>query len=371
MSPNVFLAGIIFTACFCGAVDAQGPPPVDLRRPLPEPIWASSKTQGDPLLFIKESAAAPTARLLFTPSAALHLTNAAGTIVYGAGTDYLWSPGTDVVTLTARSRIAFKTREEMTRTPGAPMSFGKTAAGTGVFFSEGRLFNDLQARATYEHADHWSGTKPAAEAVPLPRTMAKLRSGQPLRMLVLGDSISAGFNASAFVNAPPFQPPYVELVAADLRARFASVVTVINLSVAGKESDWGLTMIPAVVQAKPDLLILAFGMNDQKPSQDFAANMNKMIVQVQGACPPCDVILVASMTGNPLVFPPERFAGYRDAQRRLVKPNVAFADVTTPWMELLRKKNFSDLTGNDVNHPNDFGHMVYAQVISQLLGKEP
>lgn len=37
------------------------------------------------------------------------------------------------------------------------------------------------------------------------------------------------------------------------------------------------------------------------------------------------------------------------------------------WTELLKHKNYLDLTGNGVNHPNDFGHRIYAQVLSALL----
>lgn len=33
----------------------------------------------------------------------------------------------------------------------------------------------------------------------------------------------------------------------------------------------------------------------------------------------------------------------------------------------MKAKNFLDLTGNGVNHPNDFGHRVYARVLSALL----
>jgi hypothetical protein len=38
---------------------------------------------------------------------------------------------------------------------------------------------------------------------------------------------------------------------------------------------------------------------------------------------------------------------------------------------LLRHKSFYDLTGNGVNHPNDFGHVIYAQTIVALLVDTP
>ncbi len=47
--------------------------------------------------------------------------------------------------------------------------------------------------------------------------------------------------------------------------------------------------------------------------------------------------------------------------------SVVLADVTSVWKEVLRRKKFADLSGNGVNHPNDFGHRIYTEVILSLL----
>jgi hypothetical protein len=49
---------------------------------------------------------------------------------------------------------------------------------------------------------------------------------------------------------------------------------------------------------------------------------------------------------------------------------VALADLTSIWIEFLTKKLDWDLTGNGVNHPNDFGHRVYAQVLGAVIAPE-
>ena len=41
--------------------------------------------------------------------------------------------------------------------------------------------------------------------------------------------------------------------------------------------------------------------------------------------------------------------------------------MTSLWRDLLKTKKFLDLTGNGVNHPNDFGQRLYAQVILDML----
>jgi hypothetical protein len=46
---------------------------------------------------------------------------------------------------------------------------------------------------------------------------------------------------------------------------------------------------------------------------------------------------------------------------------IAVADVTSLWTKALERKTFYDLTGNGVNHPNDFGHRLYAHVLIELF----
>ena len=81
-----------------------------------------------------------------------------------------------------------------------------------------------------------------------------------------------------------------------------------------------------------------------------------------------EIILVAPMLGNAewVHAPREMFPKYRDALAELTGPGVALADLTAIWETLLKSKHDLDLIGNGLNHPCDFGHRVYAQV---LLGR--
>ena len=51
---------------------------------------------------------------------------------------------------------------------------------------------------------------------------------------------------------------------------------------------------------------------------------------------------------------------------------VGFANVTAMQAHMFaRGKRYRDMTANNINHPNDFGHRLYAQVIlTALLGKD-
>jgi lysophospholipase L1-like esterase len=118
-------------------------------------------------------------------------------------------------------------------------------------------------------------------------------------------------------------------------------------------------------------VIVAFGMNDAsgRPASDYEAKVKSVIDQVHGKLPDVEFILVATMIGNRdwISLKQELFPQYSEALKKLAGPGIAIADVTSIWGEMLKHKQHYDLTGNGVNHPNDFGHRVYAQVISALL----
>lgn len=340
------------------------------------PFWSGSQMENEPLFFIQEEGQpTATARLLFAPVKELRIMDASRSTVYVSGKDYVWQSGSPVVTLTTQSRIPFKTHAEMfppVLKPGEsttpPRAFGKTADGkNGVLFSEGHYFHDLQMQASYTHTELWSAAEPAVAKERLSRVMAKLQAKQPIKLVAFGDSITEGYNASGFTKAAPFQGAYPTLVAEGLQQKFGGVVTFANHAKAGTQASWGLQNIDKVISEKPDLVLLAFGMNHGHSPEAFASSMRPIIDAIHTSCPDADIVLVASMTGNPAIFPLDRFTGYRDALLVMQAPRVAVADVTTPWLELQKRKGFSSLSGNNVNHPNDFAHRVYAQVVLALF----
>lgn len=343
------------------------------------PLWKSRFINGDTLLFIREPGHAhASASLLFVPRRMPHLESATRAVTYEPGKDFTWKPGWRKVELTEHSRIPFETDAELYSSPTDQDSFARSKSHPGkvLLFAEGPPFHDLQVVAEYETDERWTGFVPKGAAELLPRTTAELRSHQPIRLVVLGDSISTGANASAFIREEPFTPVYPQRVARGLEALGASKVTLMNLSVGGKTSSWGVTRIPAVIADRPNLLIIAFGMNDalrvdsvgNSPAR-YARNMREMVARTRRALPSCEIILVTSMIGNPdwELLDQGRFAAFRDELRKLEGPGVAMADVTSFWADLLKRKSFEDLTGNGLNHPNDFGHEVYAQVILQAV----
>src|SRR4029079_4740060 len=113
-----------------------------------------------------------------------------------------------------------------------------------------------------------------------------------------------------------------------------------------------------------------FGMNDVfgRNASAYQANILAIMDTIRADAPDAEFILLASMLGNAeWGMPMDQFSLYRDALKKLCGPGVVLADMTSMWDELLKRKTFYDLTGNGVNHPNDFGHCVYAQLLCSLL----
>ncbi|MBI5094722.1 MAG: SGNH/GDSL hydrolase family protein [Candidatus Hydrogenedentes bacterium] len=206
----------------------------------------------------------------------------------------------------------------------------------------------------------------------LPATMAKLNKKLSVKLVLLGDSISAGANASVTTGARPGMPPYGQLVADGLQARFGSPVEFKNFAVGGKATPWGIEEIDKIAPLKPDLTIIAFGMNDasgRTPADVYAANTKTMIDKVRAVNPAAEFVLVATMEGNPewSATSEQHYLDYREKLLGMAGEGVVVADMTSVWRELLKYKKFADITGNGVNHPNDFGHRAYAQVILGLV----
>jgi acyl-CoA thioesterase I len=338
-----------------------------------QPFWRSETMHGESVLFIQGNDGGARAKLLFTPTKIIQVASSSGEVVYEAGKDFVWQSGSNEIVLPAGSRIVWKGPQDLRR-PAKSQKYALTHRdGNGeILFGATHEYHDMQTLVTYEHEPAaWKGPAPSFASKELPKTIQLLGQKKPLKIALLGDSISTGCNASGWAKVAPHQPPYQDLLVLHLEATYGAKVRLENVAVGGTSTDWGVANIGKVIDARSDLVILAFGMNDSsgRPAKDFQANIQKMIVAVKKAQPNAEVILIATMLGNKdwVALKQELFPQYRDGLASLCEPGVALADMTSIWAELLKHKQDWDLTGNGVNHPNDFGHRVYAQVLSALL----
>ncbi|QHI70870.1 hypothetical protein GT409_03495 [Tichowtungia aerotolerans] len=314
---------------------------------------------------------APEGSLLFDPVGEITVRGYALDKTYQSGTDFILDGKT--IRLTEKSPIPSLTYKQLyPDSADAPPKTFKSWKGGYIAFTEGNYWNDRQIAVTYEHAGKWGGPVPSTGKKQLLKTKKALRSGEPLKILLLGDSISTGASASGKAGKPPFVPGYGDLLMTYLRSGSQSEITFVNASLGGMVSSWGLSVAPYyAAPEKADLCLLGFGMNDgaRVPVEQYIANTKKTMELIKAQNPDVEFILIASFQPNENWRSLSPMDGYLPALKQLESESVAVADVWSMHEYFLKTKRYCDMTGNHVNHPNDFMVRVYAQVIAALLGE--
>jgi len=338
------------------------------------PFWTGNTVYQESLFFIKNiNDTLPESRLLFVPEKVLSFQSADGTVLYTEGKDFTINAEKKTIVLTNNSNIPFTTKTELypkkESASKAKISHKKGDPDTFLLFSEGFFFHKLQVSITYTHSSgKWQGYTPMFSGANLPKTTEKLKNKVPLKLCISGDSISAGANASKLTGVSPYLPPYTELFAVFLEKQFNTEIILKNYAVGGWSSGNGLNNAGNIAAEKPDLTIIAYGMNDtvSNTPKGYAGNIKGIMDAIKKEKPETEFILIASMLGNEeWLVVKENFYLFRDELKKLCGKGVILADMTEMWDYLLRHKSFYDITGNGVNHPNDFGHRIYAHSTSR------
>ena len=149
-------------------------------------------------------------------------------------------------------------------------------------------------------------------------------------------------------------------------------VTVVNGATGGDSTVQGLQRLQAkVLDQRPDLVLIGFGMNDHNrggvPIPQFEANLKEMISRIRAANG-AEVVLFSAFPPNPKwKFGSHRMEQYAAATERVARETgAAFGDVFNNWQAIANRKKPEDLLGNNINHPNDFGHWLYFRVLAEL-----
>jgi lysophospholipase L1-like esterase len=279
------------------------------------------------------------------------------TIYYQPGQDYL---------LDASGQIR---RTPGSRIPdfGTNMLFGKEDFRHDQFPGYGN--RGFFVYVDYAHREKWQRPPANAElgVARLPKTRQKLEGGEQVRLVAFGDSITAGGDAS--------EPALIfwERWAAALRAKYprASVETT-NGATGGDATVQGLQRLQEkVLQQKPDLVLIGFGMNDHNingvPPDQFAANLRTLIGRIR-ADTGAEVVLFSAFPPNPKWhFGSHNMQAYAEATEQVAREeHCAFADVYHYWMSLAARKKPEDLLANNINHPNDYSHWIYFEALQAV-----
>ncbi len=247
------------------------------------------------------------------------------------------------------------------------------------FWEESSRLSRQLIAVTYVHEENLSISRPAAVGDALPKTMEKLSSGQSLRIVTCGDSVTQGAQASSFLGIRPNAPAYPKMTQDALRAKWNNKnVTVINSGIGGSTSEWNEgTLYSTIVEKEPDLLTMCYGMNDSSvdrvgyTDEEFRENIVGQIEYVKDWLPECEILLVSSIYGNIYTFDRSRYESHARVLAEIAEEyagqGVAFADPQAIERQMMERKEFVDFMGDNMVHPNDFGMRLITQTITDAL----
>lgn len=309
-------------------------------------------------------------RLLFPADELIRVTDFSSMTVYREGRDYMLSNDRRTILLTKDTRIqSMDLGEQSPVVAGCQWAYDK--GGKILPFGEG-LFYPYQSLFTYRHSG-WDLPVPVARGAKNTENLGN----DTIQLTVFGDSISCGEASTLNRGLSPHRPPWPEQVRAALSQKYKVPVELRNISRGGMTSGWAADNAPGLLHGRSDITILAWGMNDASERvepKDYGSHMELLVHHVQAINPHGLCVLVATSTSNPAwkYSAPDYYESYLAVLSQLAGVGVLVVDVTSLWDAVVSRKSYYDLTGNGLNHPNDYGHNLYGQmVINAILNKSP
>ena len=334
-------------------------------------IWNSKTIYNETVVPVEQDDGTFSSQLLYTPTRILSVRNF--TLEREYSPDEYRIEGNRLI-LTENSTMPRLTKANVS-CEEVPETLGTYEDGKGghILFTEGIGIIMQQVNVTYEHEGTWDGTIPEKQGAKLPKLQAKLKAKDPIRLVVNGDSIFTGANASGKLGIEPFQDTFPDGFANEIKRVYGSSVTLTNTAVGGQVSSWGRQNVENNINLfNPDLVIIGFGMNDGSwnvSSFDYVDNIDFMIRSIKANCPDAEIIVASTIVANPSSSQNKGQASYLEPLKDMVNEykGVALLDMTTFSLDLLRHKSSFELYANNINHPCDFLVRGYVSNLMNLI----
>ena len=272
-----------------------------------------------------------------------------------------------------------------------------------TYYGERDAMIGYQISVTYRHSEFWTGYNVPNQSSSFSSLISKLEKGEDVTFIFYGDSITFGMNSSYYLNSNPKAYNWAMMLTNYIAKKYGytvhyvesihdipesddvygenGTITYINKAVAGWTTQDGINNLYNYLMNDfntygCDLFVQAFGMNDPgvSPADEKSLN-NSLFSQVQvftHGCPtlfvspmPFNVECADSSNGNQKYFEPE-YQALVDTLR-LNGYEAACAPVYSLVRSVLEYKLYRDITGNNMNHCNDFMSRLYAQTCYQTI----
>lgn len=341
------------------------------------PFWRSRNVYNETVTF---KSIDDEAQLMYTPTKIVSVYDYYLEKEYTEGVDYVIEK--DKIKLTEDTKISYWINYYLDRYDGmsALQLSMATATGKYIYASETEA-NKHQICISYEHNGVWTGAVPVGQAEKISNSVSKLKNGQKINIGITGDSITYGRGSSGDFGYGSQTPRYATLVSDYLKAKFpAADITCENVAWGGKASVWGAESVERFTIV-PDICLIALGMNDLSTTPDtYKANIEATITALRELKPDMEIVLISPMTGNKEIIRSSGESYYGQMEQfedKLVEiANASTGIIVAPVSGVTKSiydngKRFEDVNSNNLNHPNDYIHRVYAQtVLKTMLGDD-
>ncbi|WP_316818590.1 SGNH/GDSL hydrolase family protein [Pedobacter nyackensis] len=338
-----------------------------------KPFWRADTIHDETVQLINDNGVT-SAGLLFDAKRILSIRDSFLQKEYVEGKDWTYTNGRIVFNAQSEAPFFFK-NELRFKEKKEGLSMEGKEPDTYILFTENGLFQSKQLAVTYvkKSTAKWQGPVPEFSKNVLPNTIAKLKGKNKFKVVFYGNSIEAGANSSGMINKPPYVPSWAEMLSYGLKRTYGDRILYLNKSVGGMLAKWGMENAKERVAVEnPDLVIIGFGMNDgtfKIAPKEFIEQIKSIMETVRAENSNCEFIVISTMLANPYAIQNQIQEAYEPEILALKNKGVAVADMTAVHKELLKHKTYQDMTGNNVNHPNDYLARWYAQVLLTMLSK--
>jgi len=197
----------------------------------------------------------------------------------------------------------------------------------------------------------------------LKKSIRKLTSGEPIRVVALGDSLTQGWMV---------RKGYLDFLAEMLEKKYPNCeVTIINRGIPGDTAEGGLFRLREdVLDNDPDLVFIQFALNDafMGVDPDRFKNTIKSIVEQIRVDTDAEILLITSV---PIMHESEDIMVEKFYSRLAdisEEEDVDIAPVHRYWKKKISEGvDFRGLVQGDMVHPNVEGYRLIAEAIMESL----
>lgn len=358
------------------------------------PFWKSGVMYNEALAF-EETGAGISGNLLFVPTRIISVVDYSLKKEYKAGVDFQWVEGTNKLEWLPGSAIPYFYKGAL---QGIKEAGGKEkiAAGKwdelgrqlldGCLYSTSAFLYEKQICVTYEYdraqIESQSIPLPAYQGEKLPKTTEKLTNNQDVKILFYGASVTSGCDASGMYGRAPNMPGMSQLMKDFIATQTTGKVTVSNFAFGGSTVQQQIDALKGTVDfngtpynyqgkfAGYDLLVLAGITNDlDKPASYVCEKVKELVALLRTQSPNLEVLIYTSVVSNPEA---KNFYTPKPAQVAAIislalEEGYTLADTYALGERIMQKKLYSSVTGNNINHPNDWLIRLNAQYLLATL----